>query len=57
MNVEDERQKLIDMKRDGTFSLEKQLAEHPLSALVRKGLIRLPDDHPLMKLRVGNSSR
>ncbi len=49
LKVEQERIELIALKKSGKYNLFNYLDQHPVGALVNKG-IRLSDEHPLMKL-------
>jgi hypothetical protein len=47
--MNEERRKLIEQKKRGHFNLIKHLNEHPISGIL--SLIKLSDDHPLLRLR------
>lgn len=54
LQIEQERRDLVGLKKSGKYNLFDFLDQHPIGALMNKG-IRLSDDHPLMKLNNLNS--
>ncbi len=42
----EEREEILRQQAEGSFSLSRQLAEHPVSRMRARGL-RLPKNHPL----------
>ena len=49
--MDKERKDLINQKKTGRFNIHHHLNDHPIGRMVKLGMLRPSDKHPLMRLK------